>query len=38
MLLNKLEYSCLKAYNGEEACKIFKEKMINNKCEFCKGF
>ena len=32
MILKKLNYSCLKAYNGEEACKIFKEKMIKNKC------
>ena len=28
MILNKLKYSCLKAYNGEEACRLFKEKMV----------
>ena len=37
MLLNKLNYQCCKALNGEEACKVFIDKMINNKCKLCKG-
>ena len=37
MLLNKLNYPCWKAFNGEEALYIFKDKMIENKCQLCDG-
>ena len=37
MILAKLNYTCYKAYNGEDACLLFKEKMIEKKCKICKG-
>lgn len=32
MLLTKLNYPCLKAFNGLDAVKIYQDKMIHNKC------